>query len=295
MGQTEGWSTILLYAEAGIALYGNILFWLGGWTALDVDIWPRTWQRDSMYILVGSLLLVVTDSWYANAGISGGHLPHLSLRFTSKFFWSAFEFVKCAAGMFGGMLLWLGLYNIYDNEVPPYTEIMNANSSPAVAKFWVSLALGLLIIFATKTLFAVAGESVAWELQQNDVPSGSSLLTHAHHSIRALFSMIGQTLVWFGAYGAAEYICYVSPCTVIWKELFLSTAGLALLFLFDSFVEVSLVDTADVFNDLAYLGLPGRSLCGPPALVSEANRRGMRGLCALQGSGSIQFVAYAHW
>ena len=155
-----------------------------------------------------------------------------------------------------------------------------------------------MIIFATKTLFAVAGESVAWELQQNDVPSGSSLLTHAHHSIRALFSMIGQTLVWFGAYGAVEYICYVSPCTVIWKELFLSTAGLALLFLFDSSVEVSLVDTADVFNDLAYLGLrpgPSRSLCGPPALVSEASRCGMRGLCALPGSGSIQFVAYTHW
>ena len=108
MGLTEDWSTVLLYAEAGVALYGNILFWLGGWTALDIDIWPRTWQRDSMYILVGALLLVVTDAWYANAGISGGHLPHLSLRFTSKFFWSAFEFVKCAAGMFGGMLLGSG-------------------------------------------------------------------------------------------------------------------------------------------------------------------------------------------
>ena len=152
-----------------------------------------------------------------------------------------------------------------------------------------------MIIFATKTLFAVAGESVAWELQQNDVPSGSSLLTHAHHSIRALFSMIGQTLVWFGAYGAVEYICYVSPCTVVWKELFLSTAGLALLFLFDSFVEVALVDTADVFNDF---GLPAARLGRPvarPHWSSEANRRGMRGLCALQGSGSIQFVAYTHW
>ena len=96
-----------------------------------------------MYILVGSLLLVVTDSWYANAGISGGHLPHLSLRFTSKFFWSAFEFVKCAAGMFGGMLLWLGLYNIYDNAVPPYTEIMNATLHPP----WPSFGSALLSVY----------------------------------------------------------------------------------------------------------------------------------------------------
>jgi hypothetical protein len=38
MGQTEDRSTVLLYPEAGIALYGNILCWLGGWTALDVAI-----------------------------------------------------------------------------------------------------------------------------------------------------------------------------------------------------------------------------------------------------------------
>jgi hypothetical protein len=75
--------------------------------------------------------------------------------------------------------------------------------------------------------------------------------------------MIGQTLVWFGAYGAVEYICYVSPCTVVWKELFLSTAGLALLFLFDSSVEVSLVDTADVFNDFGVTFGQGRVALWP--------------------------------
>jgi hypothetical protein len=61
-------------AKALIALYGSILFWVGLWTSLDTDFYPRSLQRDMSYTFIGLGFMIFADSFYANAGIDGRYI-----------------------------------------------------------------------------------------------------------------------------------------------------------------------------------------------------------------------------
>jgi len=77
-----------LIAKALVALYGSIFFWVGLWTSLDADFFPRSLERDlsyarpsapsatkcnilGMYTFIGLALMVAADSFYSNAGVDG--------------------------------------------------------------------------------------------------------------------------------------------------------------------------------------------------------------------------------
>lgn len=60
-----------LIVKALVALYGSILFWVGAWTILDIDTFPRSLQRDLSYTFAGLALMFAADSFYSNAGIDG--------------------------------------------------------------------------------------------------------------------------------------------------------------------------------------------------------------------------------
>lgn len=60
-----------LIFKALIALYGSILFWVGLWTSLDADFFPRSLQRDPTYTAVGLAFMIGADSFYSNAGVDG--------------------------------------------------------------------------------------------------------------------------------------------------------------------------------------------------------------------------------
>ncbi len=90
--------TFKVYFKAFMALYGSIFFWYGTWTQFDVGFeqlgysWASgiyngtlapnvchvdltgvgyTLTRDIRYIIIGTFVLILLDSLYANAAMSG--------------------------------------------------------------------------------------------------------------------------------------------------------------------------------------------------------------------------------
>ena len=87
-----------MYFKATLALYGSIIFWYGAWTLFDVGFsqlgysWAEgvyngslapevcdvdhtgvgyTMTRDVWYIVIGTIGLILMDSFYANAAMPG--------------------------------------------------------------------------------------------------------------------------------------------------------------------------------------------------------------------------------
>jgi hypothetical protein len=70
------WQTVQVYLFATSSLYGGQLFWLGAWTAVDVDMvvdlgLPESHLRDWLLVVVGFSVLLLLDRWYEEAGIPG--------------------------------------------------------------------------------------------------------------------------------------------------------------------------------------------------------------------------------
>jgi hypothetical protein len=80
-------NTISLHLRATIAIYGSVIFWVGGWNLLteayphpfDPDakfqLFPDGMDRELFYAGLGLALMISTDTLYGNAGLSGGYYP----------------------------------------------------------------------------------------------------------------------------------------------------------------------------------------------------------------------------
>lgn len=75
----------------------------------------------------------------------------------NAFGWAGLEFARVTLGLAGGAVFWLGLFDLVDKSTPPYTEVIDDNSWPAIIKFWVCLAVGLVLLVVTGTLFPISG------------------------------------------------------------------------------------------------------------------------------------------
>lgn len=153
-----------------MALYGSIVFWYGAWTQLDVGFsqdgypwasdpdgvnntaenpWctdsglPYVPKRDAAYVVIGTVVLIATDSLYSNAGVGGACWvsPRLSGCAESA---SIFGLLRVFAALIGSVLLWLGWYNLVNNDLC-FTQIVR--NIPHVGRYFLDSDSALRLFF----------------------------------------------------------------------------------------------------------------------------------------------------
>ena len=282
-------ATVSVYLRATAALYGSIIFWYGAWTQLDVgwsqdgygwaidsagvngthDIpWcvgsglPFNPRRDGAYVLMGTAVLVLTDSLYSNAGVGSHCWSPPRLRRCAESAPGVFSIIRVFAALFGSVLLWLGWYNLVNNDLC-FTQLVR--TIPTVGQYLrykFQLLLSVVLLASTDTFYAVSGvdvpaaESLATTQHSgllgavdsvnaalDKVNSDSALSAQAEAFVRATVTVFAQTLLFSGAYGVLETQCWIEPCDGnVWREMFYCATGLALFFSADAFLSSSLVE-----------------------------------------------------
>ena len=61
---------VLTFVKASIATQGGVIFWVGSWKALDVYLLPINLWVDIGCVIVGLLLLILTNTFQLQAGIA---------------------------------------------------------------------------------------------------------------------------------------------------------------------------------------------------------------------------------
>lgn len=63
----------LLYLRAIFAITGAVFTWKGVWNILDLYIYHSTLAREIVYVIVGLLLIIITQTLFVNAGMNLDH------------------------------------------------------------------------------------------------------------------------------------------------------------------------------------------------------------------------------
>ena len=167
----EDVTTATMYLKAVAALYGAIIFWYGAWTQLDVGytqlgyswanqstpsperctnivahdkaaIFPLPYnpRRDAAFVLLGSLVLVLLDALYANAGIPGncwampralqlkrvldcpnqqpaGDAATADLGLARRAWREALSLIRALIAISASVMLWLGWSNLVNGDL----------------------------------------------------------------------------------------------------------------------------------------------------------------------------------
>ena len=155
------------------------MFWVGAWDLVDDSrdngglLQPQTPMlfpgdddaafygkdlplREYIYVVSGLLMLIGTDTLYANAGMDGNYfqpqaLSHMCIRST----------FRLAVGMFGSLLLWNGLYDLH----------WRVWFTPSVLVMCLSLIAGLVLLSLTGTFWGMAYIDPTWD-QEAQEPEG---------------------------------------------------------------------------------------------------------------------------
>ena len=176
-------------------MYGSLLFWVGGWNLLTLEYVDPTDSSEKfslfsvadaatywLYCFFGSALMLCTDTFYGNAGLSGGYYPpsdlclnpilsmlrilagiiYLLLAIKSASFLILFfgalniiiniyiyiyiyiiTYLVELLGLIGSMLIWVGIYQLFD--LFTWTATPQRDSAFVISGFF-------LLIF-TRTLY----------------------------------------------------------------------------------------------------------------------------------------------
>jgi hypothetical protein len=193
-------ANVRVYIKAVTALYGAIIFWYGSWTQFDVGFtqlgfqWatgiedgssggprlfcdndgvPDTTARDVGYIMVGTAVLVLTDSLFANAGLPGSFFapsPNVVIKdgWVRRCLFDAFAFLRVLVSILGSVVLWLGWYNLVANDLCLTDALREVQYIGHLLCYRAEIVFALLLMWATSTLFAVSGvyveepDTAAW-------------------------------------------------------------------------------------------------------------------------------------
>eukprot|EP00051_Salpingoeca_urceolata_P029476 m.490040 g.490040 ORF g.490040 m.490040 type:complete len:362 (+) comp27370_c0_seq1:66-1151(+) len=182
--------------KAILAIYLSIVMWVGGWQLIAVV--PRRpgrrpgnfrqhhlLPRPVAFMISGTVIMLLCDTFYANAGLGGSYLP-VWVRRNRVLHW-----VRTVVGMWGSFMFWIGCYNVLSLHVAENTLLRNI----------LLVVIGLVVLVATNTFFAMAYVYPEWsEGDPEDVSPQSPLAAHMWHFLRSLASLFAQNCVWLGAY-----------------------------------------------------------------------------------------------
>jgi hypothetical protein len=222
--------TVLTLVKAAVALHASILAWVGGYDLLYYGTGPTPddgtrnilqprLAREITYIAIGFIIMILTDSLYANAGIPATLFPHLC--YSSN----AIVAIRAAFGLAASMLVWTGQYTALDE----YTW----NSTPARnAAFYIAGSIGLVL---TNTYYDMAFIYPPGTSSQDIVTSRSKAYKHVITAIRATASITCQNLMWVGMYNLLELYSEQS----FWREIAFIAIGIMLFNATNVFIPLS--------------------------------------------------------
>jgi hypothetical protein len=259
LGTYRQFEYVKLHGRAALAMHASIMFWVGACNLLSESLHfahKESWilmeaslERELLYLTVGILLLLVTDTLYGNAGLPGSYLRDMSHWKDTRYI-----VVRTVASLIGSVLAWTGMYNLLDLHVwhnvghTLSVEELAAGEvhqhTASVTREITFLVVGIVgLLFITRTFFEMA--LVEEQSPVNDTPhSKYSFEQHLAASARALLSLLFQTCVWCGGYNLLQLDSHAS----IWRELCYLFGGIYLMMITDTFVPNSwivLTETLD--------------------------------------------------
>ena len=167
------WQTVQVYLFATSSLYGGQLFWLGAWTAVDVDMvvdlgLPESHLRDWLLVVVGFSVLLLLDRWYEEAGIPG------SFWFADEKLCGRWELPLPRSTSPAGKLLyilttvvtlacstafWVGIFNLVDDYGPAAV----LNSTYAYVSFVAGGFVMMILTGTEKTRACCRSDFLLWK------------------------------------------------------------------------------------------------------------------------------------
>lgn len=176
-----------------LALQGAIVCWSGAWNVLNLYTGTPGPRREWLYVLLGSLGLIITNSWIANAGLGVVRLDTYNERRPrrTKDYLRAFvkTHLRCIVAFLSSLSLWVGLYNLIDiylfEDLIPITAMWGR----AAVKDIITYFAGLALLVATG---AYLGESGLLPTRYYRVPWSKMALWYG----RATLAIIGSICYW---------------------------------------------------------------------------------------------------
>lgn len=127
------------------------------------------------------------------------------------------------------VLIWVGLYDLLD--------LYTFTQSPLRDGCY--LVGGMMTLLFTRGFYAMAYVYPPDDESVIPTPTPTSAwYFHLFTALRAMFSIVGQNMVWLGAWNLLEY----TSQSTLWRECFFATAGMLLFILTNSFVPNSYID-----------------------------------------------------
>jgi hypothetical protein len=220
---------MLTVVRAAVALHASILAWVGGYDLLYYgspspgdgtrSLLQPALAREATYMVTGCVLLVLTDSLYANSGIPGTLFPALC------YYNDTLLGIRAAVGMAASMLVWTAAYTALDEYTWNNTPLRNAC-------FYIAGSIGLA---CTNTYYDMAFVYPPGTNTEEILTHKSKWHKHAKESIRSVISIACQNLMWVGMYNLLEL--YSEPS--VWREIAYIAIGILLFNATNIFVPLS--------------------------------------------------------
>eukprot|EP00053_Salpingoeca_punica_P003996 m.46477 g.46477 ORF g.46477 m.46477 type:complete len:399 (-) comp12544_c0_seq1:321-1517(-) len=242
--EEEDRKRLVVYARAFLALYGSIIFWIGAWDLITEsrvlsarrsgELPRQHWEaiihgraREILCLVLGYLGVVLADTHYGNAGLSGTWWPISFYRIRSPALRFVVKALRLGVAVGSMLALWIGVYNVIEAYVLDNTRLRN----------YIFLGVGFVLLCATSTLYHFSFVLPAGE--DEDVPSSRSPpMVHLSMTLRASISIVAQNLVWVGAYDLLE-----EEAAGWHRELFYWALGLMLILMTSITIEHSWIET----------------------------------------------------
>mmetsp|Transcript_58628 Transcript_58628/g.134511 ORF Transcript_58628/g.134511 Transcript_58628/m.134511 type:complete len:393 (-) Transcript_58628:158-1336(-) len=254
-------------------MYASVLFWVGAWSVLDVDLNGVRFEygqhvRDAS---IGLVLLVVTDAYYGMGHVRGSLWPKMLTPAcsvdnaeASTLHVAACEcatHVRVGLALVGSVMLWNGLYNLlywspHEDQLAAALGFSSVVAARGV-KCALALVFGLLLLATSGTLLEVSRVPVDLLEAETDSPAwGSPLSKHGRAFARTSASLCGQVMLWFGVYELCLTWCPVAtlddygrcmplPYQNPWKPLFFASLGMVVFLATGTFVPSAFLDSLD--------------------------------------------------
>ena len=170
---------VLHYVRALISLYGSVIYWVGAYNMIDVEIWPSTRDRDIAYVVIAAALYVI-QSCLSEFELYREEVRHKlnapkqvrsalvnTMRKAAKTLWFTFRIVL---GLVCSIMYWVGWWNVLTYYIVPLpiddedaeddgAEIgpIEEPNPPFYALYTIYVIIGMIIIISTGTLLDNSG------------------------------------------------------------------------------------------------------------------------------------------
>jgi succinate dehydrogenase hydrophobic anchor subunit len=195
-----------------------VLAWIGGYDLVYYS-WSSARDTAVLCVALGTILLIMTDSFYANAGIHASLFPNLCY-YSTPILWG-----RTLVALAASMLLWTGAYTLLDEHTLHNSMLRNI-------AYYIAGSAGLV---ATNTYYDMAFIYPPGHNTNEFINHTSPAHKHILITGRAAASIISQNLMWVGMYNLLEDYTTQS----IWREIAYIACGIMVFNATNIFVPLS--------------------------------------------------------